>query len=74
MIAGTIVAIAFGILFTYILRREVKLPHGEGVRLIQLVKVPWRRTERPYKVENGKVVETFWQADLLGLVQQIGGS
>jgi uncharacterized membrane protein YfcA len=58
MIAGTIVALAFGILFTYILRREVKLPHGEGVRLIQLVKVPWRRTERPYKVENGKVVAT----------------
>jgi len=58
MIAGTIVAIAFGILFTYILRREVKLPHGEGVRLIHLVKVPWRRAERPYKVENGKVVAT----------------
>jgi steroid delta-isomerase-like uncharacterized protein len=26
------------------------------------------------RFENGKVVETFWQADLLGLVQQIGGS
>ena len=58
MIAGTIVALAFGVLFTYILRREVKLPHGEGVRLIHLVKVPWRRAERPYKVENGKVVAT----------------
>jgi uncharacterized membrane protein YfcA len=58
MIAGTIVALAFGILFTYILRREVKLPHGEGVRLFHLVRVPWRRAQRPYRVENGKVVAT----------------
>jgi len=25
------------------------------------------------RFENGKVVETFWQADMLGLMQQIGG-
>jgi uncharacterized membrane protein YfcA len=58
MIAGTIVALAFGVLFTYILRREVKLPHGEGVRMIHLVRMPWSRTDPPYRVENGKVVAT----------------
>jgi uncharacterized protein len=58
MIAGTIVALGFGALFTYILRREVKLPHGEGVRLIKLVKLPWHKHEPPYRVENGKVIPT----------------
>ena len=33
------------IVFTYILRREVKLPHGEGVRAYKLVSVPWTRTQ-----------------------------
>jgi uncharacterized protein len=56
MIAGTIVSIAFGALFTYILRREVKLPHGEGVRMSKLVRMPWHRGEAPYRVENGKVI------------------
>ena len=55
-ITVAIVSLAFGALFTYILRREVKLPHGEGVRLISLVRLPWSRGESPYRVENGKVV------------------
>ncbi len=44
VIAGSIVAVAFGALFTYILRREVQLPHGEGVRAYKLIKPPWART------------------------------
>ncbi len=56
MIAGTIVSMLFGALFTYMLRREVKLPHGEGVRMISLVDFPWSRKERPYVIRNGKVV------------------
>jgi uncharacterized membrane protein YfcA len=56
MVAGTFVALAFGALFTYILRREVKLPHGEGVRMIHLIKFPWHKEDPPYRVENGKVV------------------
>ncbi len=56
MVAGTIVSIAFGALFTYMLRREVKLPHGEGVRMIHLVKMPWHRQEPAYRIENGKVI------------------
>ncbi len=58
MIAGTIVSIGFGALFTYILRREVKLPHGEGVRMIKLVKMPWHQHEPAYRIENGKVIAT----------------
>ncbi len=34
----------FGIVFIYILRREVML-HGEGVRAYKLVSVPWTRTQ-----------------------------
>ena len=44
VIAGSLVALAFGVLFTYILRREVKLPHGEGVRAYKLVKAPWAKS------------------------------
>lgn len=43
VLAGSIVAIAFGALFTYVLRREVKLPHGEGVRAYKLVRMPWSK-------------------------------
>lgn len=53
-----IVSTGFGALFTYILRREVKLPHGEGVRMFSLVKMPWHKHPPPYRVENGKVVAT----------------
>ena len=44
-ITATLVSLFFGIVFTYILRREVKLPHGEGVRAYKLVSVPWTRTQ-----------------------------
>jgi uncharacterized membrane protein YfcA len=64
MVAGTFVALGFGALFTYILRREVKLPHGEGVRMIHLVKMPWHKHDPPYRVENGKVVPTDGSADI----------
>ena len=54
-----LVSLGFGALFTYILRREVKLPHGEGVRLSSLVHPPWSRKPAPYRVENGKVVSNL---------------
>jgi hypothetical protein len=54
-----LVSLGFGALFTYILRREVKLPHGEGVRLSSLVRPPWSRKPAPYRVENGKVVSNL---------------
>ena len=53
-----IVSLGFGVLFTYILRREVKLPHGEGVRMFSLVKMPWHKHPPPYRMENGKLVAT----------------
>lgn len=55
-ITAALVSLAFGILFTYILRREVKLPHGEGVRMFSLVKMPWHRRPPPYRMVDGKVV------------------
>jgi uncharacterized membrane protein YfcA len=45
MITAAAVTLLFGVVFTYVLRREVKLPHGEGVRAWKLVSVPWRRPE-----------------------------
>ncbi|MEZ5156883.1 MAG: sulfite exporter TauE/SafE family protein [Solirubrobacterales bacterium] len=39
------VSLIFGVVFTYILRREVKLPHGEGVRAWKLVSLPWARPD-----------------------------
>jgi uncharacterized membrane protein YfcA len=56
MVTAAIISVGFGALFTYILRREVKLPHGEGVRMFNLVKMPWHKHPPPYRVENGKVV------------------
>ena len=55
---AAIVAFGFGGLFTYILRREVKLPHGEGVRMFNLLKMPWHRHPPPYRMENGRLVAT----------------
>ncbi len=55
VLAASIVALAFGVLFTYVLRREVKLPHGEGVRAYKLVKVPWRKA--PAAAANGDGAE-----------------
>jgi hypothetical protein len=55
-ITAALVSLAFGILFTYILRREVKLPHGEGVRMFSLVKMPWHRRPPPYRMVDGKIV------------------
>ena len=43
VVTASLVSLIFGALFTYILRREVKLPHGEGVRAYKLVSLPWRR-------------------------------
>ena len=47
VIAAAVVSVVFGIIFTYALRREVKLPHGEGVRAYKLVSVPWNRRHAP---------------------------
>ena len=44
MVTAAFVTLLFGVVFTYVLRREVKLPHGEGVRAWKLVSVPWSRS------------------------------
>ncbi len=43
VIAAAVVSVIFGVMFTYILRREVKLPHGEGVRAYKTISMPWSR-------------------------------
>ena len=43
MVTAALASLVFGALFTYVLRREVKVPHGEGVRLRHLVSTPWSR-------------------------------
>ncbi len=55
-VTAAIVSLLFGLLFTYLLRREVELPHGEGVRVFKLVRMPWHKHPPPYRIENGKVV------------------
>ena len=45
MVTVALVSLLFGVVFTYVLRREVKLPHGEGVRAWKLVSFPWSRPE-----------------------------
>ena len=45
VITAAFVSLIFGVVFTYILRREVKLPHGEGVRAWKLVSFPWSRPD-----------------------------
>ena len=42
-ITAALMSLLFGVLFTYILRREVKLPHGEGVRAYKTLSLPWAR-------------------------------
>jgi len=43
VVTAALVSLFFGIVFTYILRREVKLPHGEGVRAYKMITTPWGR-------------------------------
>jgi uncharacterized membrane protein YfcA len=43
VVTAAVVSFFFGVVFTYILRREVKLPHGEGVRAYKLITMPWSR-------------------------------
>ena len=45
VVTAAFVSLIFGVVFTYILRREVKLPHGEGVRAWKLVSLPWSRPD-----------------------------
>jgi uncharacterized membrane protein YfcA len=45
VVTAAFVGLLFGIVFTYVLRREVKLPHGEGVRAWKLISFPWSRPE-----------------------------
>ena len=45
VVTAAFITLIFGVVFTYILRREVKLPHGEGVRAWKLVSFPWSRPE-----------------------------
>jgi hypothetical protein len=68
VVTAALVSLAFFGLFTYILRREVRLPHGEGVRMFNLVKIPWQDPP-PYRVENGKVIPVEQPTD----GEQVGG-
>ncbi|HEX7347842.1 MAG TPA: sulfite exporter TauE/SafE family protein [Candidatus Limnocylindrales bacterium] len=43
VITAALVSLFFGVVFTYILRREVKMPHGEGVRAYKMISMPWAR-------------------------------
>jgi uncharacterized membrane protein YfcA len=45
VVTAAFISLIFGVVFTYILRREVKLPHGEGVRAWKLVSFPWARPD-----------------------------
>ena len=42
-VTAALVSLFFGVVFTYILRREVKLPHGEGVKAYKTITMPWQR-------------------------------
>ncbi len=53
VVTAAFVSLIFGMLFTYILRREVKLPHGEGVRAYKLVSLPWKRPHHLGAGANG---------------------
>lgn len=54
MVSIALASTIFGVLFTYILRREVRLPHGEGIRIRHLVSTPWsRRRARPEQEVDG---------------------
>ncbi len=55
VIAAAIVSLFFGVIFTYILRREVKLPHGEGVRAYKMISLPWARPDHSNGGSNGAV-------------------
>lgn len=57
VITAAIVSLLFGALFTYILRREVKLPHGEGVRAYKLVSLPWSRAGSNGASSNGNAAD-----------------
>ena len=54
VLAAAVVSVIFGGLFTYVLRREVKLPHGEGVRAYKLISLPWARPAHAGGEQNGK--------------------
>ena len=43
VVTAALVSLFFGAIFTYILRREVKMPHGEGVRAYKTITTPWSR-------------------------------
>jgi uncharacterized membrane protein YfcA len=52
MVTVALVSLLFGVVFTYVLRREVKLPHGEGVRAWKLVSFPWSRPEHAKQMSD----------------------
>lgn len=53
VITAALVSLFFGMVFTYILRREVKLPHGEGVRAYKMISTPWSRNGSNGASPNG---------------------
>jgi uncharacterized membrane protein YfcA len=65
VMAAATVSLIFGVVFTYVLRREVKLPHGEGVRAYKLVSLPWARSPEAEAIaarNNGKLREAEQRA------------
>jgi hypothetical protein len=44
MISLALASLIFGTLFTYAMRREVQLPHGEGIKVRHLIRDRWSRT------------------------------
>ncbi len=57
MVTAAFVSLLFGVVFTYVLRREVKLPHGEGVRAWKLISVPWSRPEHVKQMSADKAAK-----------------
>jgi hypothetical protein len=52
MVTVALVSLLFGVFFSYVLRREVKLPHGECVRAWKLVSFPWSRPEHAKQMSD----------------------
>jgi hypothetical protein len=54
VITAAFISLIFGVVFTYILRREVKLPHGEGIRAWKLVSFPWARPDHVRQIADAR--------------------
>lgn len=56
VITAAFISVIFGVIFLYVLRREVQVPHGEGVGVVKmssLLSTPWSRAAANGKPEPG---------------------